>query len=151
MIGDRAFAENAAPLAGSLGQPVAGFDTYLATWRARWGPLTDEAERLVERWARFALAPLPDGTYRERAIRGAVEAEWASIIAADSLGALARVTCPILIVQALKPWIGGRPYFTPAIVEAQRRAARSAELFVARTADHATLIRDPDRALIARI
>jgi pimeloyl-ACP methyl ester carboxylesterase/DNA-binding SARP family transcriptional activator len=155
MIGDRAFAENAAaqaaPLAGSLGQPVAGFDTYLATWRARWGPLTDEAERLAERWARFALAPLPDGTYRERAIRSAVEAEWASIIAADSLAALARVTCPILIVQALKPWIGGRPYFTPAIVEAQRRAARSAELFVARNADHATLIRDPDRALIAAI
>jgi pimeloyl-ACP methyl ester carboxylesterase/DNA-binding SARP family transcriptional activator len=155
MIGDRAFAENAAaqaaPLAGSLGQPVAGFDTYLATWRARWGPLTDEAERLAERWARFALAPLPDGRYRERALRAAVEAEWASIIAADGLGALARVTCPILIVQALKPWIGGRPYFTQAIVEAQRRAARSAELFIARDVDHGTLIRDPDRALIAAI
>jgi pimeloyl-ACP methyl ester carboxylesterase/DNA-binding SARP family transcriptional activator len=155
MIGDRAFAENAAaqaaPLAGSLGQPVAGFDTYLATWRARWGPLTDEAERLAERWARFALAPLADGRYRERAIRVAVEAEWASIIAADTLGTLARVICPVLIVQALKPWIGGRPYFTPAIVEAQRRAAPSAGLFVARDADHATLIRDPDRALIAAI
>ncbi|HKW94214.1 MAG TPA: alpha/beta fold hydrolase [Methylomirabilota bacterium] len=155
MIGDRAFSENAAaqaaPLAGSLGQPVAGFDTYLATWRARWGPLTDEAERLAERWARFALAPLPDGRYRERAIRAAVEAEWASIIAADGLGALARVTCPILIVQALKPWIGGRPYFTPRIVEAQRRAAPAADLFVARDADHATMIRDPDRELIAAI
>src|SRR5262249_7834084 len=50
MVGDRAFAENAAaqaaPLANSLGQPVAGFDTYLAMWRTRWGPLTDEAERL---------------------------------------------------------------------------------------------------------
>ncbi|MFI5376180.1 MAG: alpha/beta fold hydrolase [Candidatus Rokuibacteriota bacterium] len=155
MIGDRAFAENAAaqaaPLAGSLGQPVAAFDTYLATWRARWGPLTDEAERLAERWARFALAPLPDGRYRERAIRTAVEAEWASIIAADGLAALARVTCPILIVQALRPWIGGRPYFTEAIVEAQRRAARAAEVFVAREADHATLVRDPDPGLIATI
>ncbi len=155
MIGDRAFTENAAaqaaPLAKSLGQPVAGFDTYLAMWRTRWGPLTDEAERLVERWARFALAPLPDGRYRERALRTAVEAEWASIIAADSLGALSRVTCPILIVQALKPWIDGRPYFTPAIVEAQRRAAPRAELFVAREVDHATLIRDPDRDLIAAI
>lgn len=155
MVGDRAFAENAAaqaaPLAGSLGQPVAGFDSYLVTWRARWGPLTNEAEHLAERWARFALAPLPDGRYRERAIRAAVEAEWMSIIAADGLGALARVTCPILIVQALKPWIGGRPYFTPAIVQAQRRAAPAAELFVARDADHATLIRDPDRELITAI
>jgi pimeloyl-ACP methyl ester carboxylesterase/DNA-binding SARP family transcriptional activator len=155
MIGDRAFSENAAaqaaPLAHSLGQPVAGFDTYLATWRARWGPLTDEAERLAERWARFALAPMPDGRYRERALRAAVEAEWASIIAADGLGALARVTCPILIVQAVKPWIGGRPYFTPTIVAAQRRAAPSAALFVARDADHATLIRDPERALISAI
>jgi hypothetical protein len=61
------------------------------------------------------------------------------------------VTCPVLIVQALKTWIGGRPYFTSAIVEAQRRAAPAAELFVARDADHATLIRDPDRTLIAAI
>jgi hypothetical protein len=36
------------------------------------------------------------------------------------------VTCPILIVQALKPWLGGRPYFTRAIVEAQLKAAPGA-------------------------
>src|SRR5262249_53625859 len=153
MIGDRAFAENAAaqarPLAASLGHPVAGFDTYLAAWRARWGPIADDAERLAERWARFALAPMPNGTYRERAIRTAVEAEWASIIEADSLGTLARVTCPVLVIQALKPWIGGRPYFTRAIVEAQMRAAPGAELFVAERSDHATLIRNPEPAMLA--
>ena len=155
MIGDRAFTENAAaqaaPLATALGPTVAGFDAYLAEWRMRRAPYSDEAERLAERWVRFALAPLPDGTYRHRGLRTAVEAEWASIIAADSLGTLSKVSCPILIVQALRPWIDGRPYFTPAIVEAQRRAAPSAEVFVAETSDHATLIRDPEPAMVAAI
>jgi pimeloyl-ACP methyl ester carboxylesterase/DNA-binding SARP family transcriptional activator len=155
MIGDRAFTENAAaqaaPLATSLGTTVAGFDAYLAEWRARRPGLTHEAERLAERWVRYALAPLPDGRYRERALRVAVEAEWASIIAADSLGTLHRVTCPILIVQAGKPWLGGRPYFTRAIVEAQLKAAPAAELFVARHSDHGTLIRDPESAMVAAI
>jgi pimeloyl-ACP methyl ester carboxylesterase len=109
------------------------------------------AERLAERWVRFALAPLPDGRYRERAIRAAVEAEWASIIAADSLATLGRVTCPVLIVQAVKPWLGGRPYFTRGIVEAQMRAAPSTELFAAQHSDHATLIRDPEPGMVAAI
>jgi pimeloyl-ACP methyl ester carboxylesterase/DNA-binding SARP family transcriptional activator len=155
MIGDRAFTENAAvqaaPLARGLGPTVAGFDAYLAEWRTRRERYSDEAERLAERWVRFALAPLPDGTYRQRGLRAAVEAEWASIIAADSLGTLAKVPCPILIVQALKPWIDGRPYFTAAIVDAQRRAAPSAELFVAEGSDHATLIRDPEPSMVAAI
>ena len=155
MIGDRAFTENAAaqaaPLANGLGPTVAGFDAYLAEWRTRRAPYSDAAERLAERWVRFALAPLPDGTYRQRGLRTAVETEWASIIAADSLGALANVSCPILIVHALKPWIDGRPYFTPSIVEAQRRVAPSAELFVAEASDHATLIRDPEPAMVAAI
>ncbi|MGH7392750.1 MAG: alpha/beta fold hydrolase [Candidatus Rokuibacteriota bacterium] len=154
MIGDRAFAENAAaqaaPLATGLDLPVAGFDAYLARWRARRAPYSDDAERLVDRWARFALAPL-SGAYRERALRVAVEAEWASIIAADSIGALAQVTCPVMIVQALKPWFGGRPYFSSRIVSAQRRAAPHAELFVTEHSDHAALIRDPDPAMIEAI
>jgi pimeloyl-ACP methyl ester carboxylesterase len=155
MIGDRAFTENAAaqaaPLATALGAPAAGFDAYLAGWRARRERFSDEAERLLDRWARFALAPLPSGAYRVRALRAAVEAEWKSIIAADSLGALARLRCPILIVQALKPWLGGQPYFSPRIVEAQLRAAPQAELFVAADSDHGTLIRDPATDMIAAI
>jgi pimeloyl-ACP methyl ester carboxylesterase len=151
MIGDRAFAENAAtqaaPLVTGLDLPVAGFDAYLARWRARRAPYSDDAERLVDRWARFALAPL-SGAYRERALRVAVEAEWASIIAADSIGALARAACPVMIVHALKPWFGGRPYFTSRIVSAQLRAAPHAELFAAAHSDHAALIRDPEPALI---
>jgi pimeloyl-ACP methyl ester carboxylesterase len=155
MIGDRAFTENAAaqaaPLATTLGSPVAGFDAYLAGWRARRESFSDEAERLLDRWVRFALAPLPGGAYRVRALRAAVEAEWASIIAADSLGALARVRCPVMIVQALKPWLGGRPYFSRWIVEAQLRATPKAELFVAEHSDHATIVRDPAPGMVAAI
>jgi pimeloyl-ACP methyl ester carboxylesterase len=152
MIGDRAFTENAAaqaaPLATRLGRPVAGFDAYLAEWRARRPQYSDEAERLFDRWARFALAPVPGGGYRERALRIAVETEWASIIAADSVGALTQVTCPVMIVQALKPWLGGRPYFSPRIVEVQLRAAPHAEIFVAEHSDHGTIIRDPEPSMV---
>ena len=152
MIGDRAFTENAAmqaaPLATRLGQPVAGFDAYLSEWRARRGRYSDDAERLVDRWARFALAPLPSGVYRERALRVAVEVEWASIIEADSLRALGRVRCPVMIVQALKPWLGGRPYFTSRIVAAQLRAVPQAKLFIAKRSDHATIIRDPEDGMM---
>jgi pimeloyl-ACP methyl ester carboxylesterase len=155
MIGDRAFTENAAaqaaPLATTLGVPVASFDAYLAEWRARRAPFSDEAERLLDRWARFALAPLPSGSYRVRALRAAVEAEWTSIIAADSLGALSRVRCPVMIVQALKPWLGGRPYFSGRIVEAQLRAAPKTELFIAEHSDHGTIVRDPDPGMVEAI
>lgn len=155
MIGDRAFVENAAaqsaPIALTLGPSVAGFDAYLTEWRTQRPRFADETERLLERFVRYALAPLPDGTYRKRALRTALEAEWASIVAADSLGTLAGVSCPVLIVQALQPWIGGRPYFTDTIVEAQLRAAPSAELFVARHSNHATLIWDPEQAMIEAI
>lgn len=155
MIGDRAFTENAvaqaAQLATTLGSPVAGFDAYLAEWRARRERFSDDAERLLDRWVRFALAPSPSGAFRFRALRAAVEAEWTSIIAADSLGALSRVRCPIMIVQALKPWLGGRPYFSRRIVEAQLRAAPKAELFVAEHSDHGTIVRDPAPGMVAAV
>jgi pimeloyl-ACP methyl ester carboxylesterase len=152
MIGDRAFAENAAaqaaPLARSLDQRFGGFDEYLAKARSTRARRSDEAERLADRLVHYDLAPLPDGTYRRRALRAALEAEWASIIEANSLASLARVACPILIVQALQPWLGGRPYFTDAIVEAQLRAAPHAQRFVAWRSDHGTLVLDPEPDLI---
>jgi pimeloyl-ACP methyl ester carboxylesterase/DNA-binding SARP family transcriptional activator len=155
MIGDRAFTENAvaqaAPIVVGIDKPAVGFDAYLARWRSRRRRWSDQAERLVERWARFAFAPLPNGTYRQRALRVAVEAEWDSIVAADSLGALARVSCPILIVQARRPWLDGRPYFTRRIVAAQLAAAPAAELFVAEHSDHAMLIRDPEPRMVEAI
>ena len=152
MIGDRAFTENAAaqaaPLAEGLGQSIAGFDAYLENWRAERKPFSAEAERLLDRWVRYALAPQPDGTYRRRALRDAVQAEWASIVAADSLESLRGVSCPILIVQAVQPWLGGRPYFTDEIVQAQLRTAPGAQLFVAARSNHAGLIRDPEPEMV---
>ena len=72
MIGNRALTEDAAaqaaPLATSLGVPVVGFDAYLAEWRARRERFSDDAERPRDHWIRFALAPLPGGAYRVRAL-----------------------------------------------------------------------------------
>src|SRR5262249_36199630 len=97
MIGDQAFAKNAAaqasPLATSLGLPVGGFDQYLTAWRARRERFTDDAERLAERGGRFAPAPLPDGTVCERAIPSAGENEGASIIAAHTPRKVPRGAC----------------------------------------------------------
>src|SRR5262249_60383117 len=72
MIGDQAFAKNAAaqasPLATSLGLPVGGFDQYLTVWRARRERFTNDAERLAERWVRVAPRPFPDRTVSQRRV-----------------------------------------------------------------------------------
>jgi pimeloyl-ACP methyl ester carboxylesterase len=159
MVGDRAFMENAvaqsAPLAEVLDKRYASFDIYVEQMRARRATWThdvsNEAVRLLERWAHYDLAPLPDGSYRLRALRHAVEAEWASLVKADSLGMLARVSCPILIVQRLRPWFGGRPYFTDGTIAAQMQAAPQAELFLAERSNHSDLVRDPEPAMIQKI
>jgi pimeloyl-ACP methyl ester carboxylesterase len=66
----------------------------------------------------------------------------------DSLAALRRVRCPTLIVQAMRPWIGGRPYLTDEIIAAQRTAARGSQLFIAQHSTHAMLARDPEPDLV---
>jgi pimeloyl-ACP methyl ester carboxylesterase len=157
LIGDRAFTENAltharvAPLAKNLDQRFTSFDAYLTQWHTRNVPYSDEAERLLHRWAHYELTPLPNGTYRRRALRQAVEEEWLSLVEADSLSALARVSCPVLIVQALLPWEGHPPYFTDEIVAAQMRVVPHAELFLARHSQHSTLVRDPEPEMIETI
>jgi hypothetical protein len=57
----------------------------------------------------------------------------------------------VLIVQAALPWVGGEPYLTDAIIERQRQAAPHSAHFVARSCNHATLIRDPEPALVGAI
>jgi len=153
VIGDRAFTENAAaqvikPMGTSLELRFGGFEEYLTRWRAQQGRNSDEAERVLERSIRYELAPLPDGTYRRRALRAAFEETWASLLKSDSLGALTKVRCPTLIVQAKRPWIEGRPYLTDAIITAQRNAVPHAQLFVARQSAHPTLVRDPEPEMV---
>jgi DNA-binding SARP family transcriptional activator/pimeloyl-ACP methyl ester carboxylesterase len=158
MIGDRAFTENAAercsvPIGDWLDRRFAGFDAYQQARRerARRTARRDDAEYVADRWLHVSLAPLADGTYRQRALRRAVEEEWATIVAADSLGALRRVRCPVLIVQAMLPWLDGLPYFTDAIVAAQMQAAPNAESYIARNSDHGTLVGDPEQEFIATL
>ncbi len=156
VIGDRAFTENAAarvinPWSKTLELRVGGFEEYLTRVRAeqvRSGVPSDDAERFLERTIRYELAPLPDGTYRRRALRAAFEETWASLLQSDSLGALARVRCPTLIVQAPRPWIEGRPYLTDEIIAAQRKAAPHAQVFVAHQSTHPMLVRDPEPEMI---
>src|SRR6266542_3909510 len=156
VIGDRAFTENAAarvinPWSKTLELRVGGFEEYLTRVRAeqvRSGVPSDDAERFLERTIRYELAPLPDGTYRRRALRAAFEETWASLLQSDSLGALARVRCPTLIVQAPRPWIEGRPYLTDEIIAAQREAAPHAQVFVAHQSTHPMLVRDPEPGTI---
>ena len=125
-----------------------GFEEYLTRWRARGILHTDEAERVLERTLRYELAPLPDGTYRRRALRAAFEETWASLLQSDSLAALAKVRCPTLIVHATRPWIEGRPYLTDAAIAAQRKVVPQAQLFVARQSNHPHLVRDPEPEMV---
>jgi pimeloyl-ACP methyl ester carboxylesterase/DNA-binding SARP family transcriptional activator len=156
VIGDRAFTSNAAakmlPTYGAiLGPRFGGFAEYVAQWRSHQPRRSDEAERLLERTVRYDLAPLPDGTYRRRGLRQALEATWASLAEVDTLAALARVRCPVLIAQAALPWIGGEPYLSDAIIAAQFQAVPHAHHFLARSCDHQALARDPEPALVTAI
>jgi pimeloyl-ACP methyl ester carboxylesterase/DNA-binding SARP family transcriptional activator len=160
VIGNRAFTENAAaqvirPWSSTLERRFGGFEEYLARWRieqARLGRLrSTEAERILERTIRYELAPLPDGTYRRRVLRSAFEDTWASLLRFDSLGALARVRCPTLVVQATRPWPEDRPYLSRDIIAAQLMAVPGAELFTAQQSSHPTLVRDPEPEMIEAI
>ena len=155
MVGDRAFTENAAaavrPAGATRGERFGGFAEYLAQTQATRVRYSDEAERLLERTVRYELAPLPDGTYRRRDVRRALEETWASLAEADALGALARVRCPILVVQAALPWIGDRPYLDDAATAEQLRVAPQARHVVARHSRHPQLVRDPEPAMVAAI
>jgi pimeloyl-ACP methyl ester carboxylesterase len=105
------------------------------------------AQFINRRWS----TTLPNGSYRRRAIRAAFEETWASLLASDSLGALAQVRCPTLIVHATRPWIEGHPYLTDSIIAAQRKAILQSELFIARQSSHPMLVRDPEPGLVAAL
>lgn len=127
------------------------FQAYLDAWRRTRVPFSSEAERTAERVARYQLARLADGTYRRRGLREALESEWTSIIEADNLAALAKVRCPVLLVQGAASWVGDEPYISDAVASMQLRTARQAELFVARESNHPMLIRSPEPDMVERI
>jgi pimeloyl-ACP methyl ester carboxylesterase len=163
VVGDLAFTSNAAangaprlaPPTNPAGLPMTesygGFEEYLTQWRAGMPPGSTEAERLLERVVRYELEPQRDGTYRRRGLRQAWSDTWASLMEIDSLALLSRVRCPVLIVQAALDWIGGEPYLSDAVIDAQRRSAPHATHYLARLCNHPMLARDPEPGLIAAI
>ncbi|GAC1583096.1 MAG: hypothetical protein NVS3B18_16350 [Candidatus Dormibacteria bacterium] len=157
VVGDQAFVANAAaqvvgPFGAELEQRFGGFEEYLQHWHrtssSRYGDLE---ERWITRCARYTLAPLPDGSLRMRALRRALEDEWASVGRCDALAALRRVRCPVLIVHAALPWLDGRPYLSDDAIAAQLAAARTSQLHIAYDCDHETVLRAPDPPLIDAI
>jgi pimeloyl-ACP methyl ester carboxylesterase len=156
VVGDRAFAENAAaltvpPFRQGLSDRFGGFTEYAERSRGRRNALSSEAERVLERMGHYELVPTGDGTLRRRAIRRALEETRLSLAAYDSLAELARVTCPVLVVHAALPWRDGVPYLPAHAIDDQLRAAPHAEHFVARRSDHAMLVRDPEAELVEAI
>lgn len=142
VVGDRA---------PGRGRRYAGFQEYLERWQLDGREPQTDVERWIDRSARYTLAPGPDGSYRMRGLRQALEAEWESVTEADSLGALRRLTCPVLVVQASEPWIAGLPYLPDAAIRAQVAAARHATVHVAVGSHHGEVVRDPDAALVEAI
>jgi pimeloyl-ACP methyl ester carboxylesterase len=155
-IGDRAFlrrreAESVVPTEETLELRFHDVDEYLAQWRAATPRYSDDAERWLDRFARYELARLPDGTYRRRGLRAALRAEFDSVVDAGTLGILAGVRCPTLLVRAGGPWLGRLPWLTDDMWHAQAAACADPAMFVAPSANHASLVRDPPDELIGAI
>jgi pimeloyl-ACP methyl ester carboxylesterase len=161
VVGDRAFIESASvvlePIAASLDHRF-GFEEYQSFWEAeddgsQWA-------RWLGRSARMDLAPLPDGTFRRRALRQALADEWASVAERDALAALSRVAAPVLVVHADAPWTvevnvntpsPTTPYVDHATVNAQLAAAHDARLYVSRGQHHSDLIVRPHAGAIEAV
>jgi pimeloyl-ACP methyl ester carboxylesterase len=85
------------------------------------------------------LAPLPDRTLRRRSVRDALAGEWDWIVQADTLGTLARVTAPVLIVHAEAPF-NGEPFLDETALRAQLSAAQGARLHVEQGRNHGDIV-----------
>jgi pimeloyl-ACP methyl ester carboxylesterase len=158
VVGDQAFIESASvvlqPIAATLDHRF-GFEEYQSLWAEE----DDGSQwmRWIARSARMDLAPLPDGTFRRRALRQALADEWASVAERDALSALSRVSAPVLVVHADAPWTvevnantrsPATPYIDHATVNAQLAAAHDARLYVSRGQHHSDLILRPNTGAI---
>ncbi|GAC1644741.1 MAG: hypothetical protein NVS9B11_15300 [Candidatus Dormibacteraceae bacterium] len=131
--------------------PLFDLEAYLTAMRERRAGYAPEAERLLERLTRMHLTRMPDGSYRGSVEPYAVRRTWESLVRSDSLGALGRVRCPVLVVWAkmVSPHLRrDGPYLDEQFIRRQVRAPRRAQLIVAERSDHASLIRDPDAAVL---
>jgi pimeloyl-ACP methyl ester carboxylesterase/DNA-binding SARP family transcriptional activator len=153
VVGDRAFMESASFVLDSDGpshdQRFRSFEGYHSLWAAE----RDDSywRRWLDRNDRMGLAPLPDGTYRPRALRQALAEEWGSVAQRDALEALSSVSVPVLVVHADAPWTDVPPYLDPATIRAQLAAAPNARLYVAHGQNHAHVISVPTGELVAAV
>lgn len=159
VVGDQAFIDSASlvlePFGATLERRFASFEEYQSFWAAEEDG--SQWARWLDRSARMELAPLPDGTFRRRALRQALADEWASVAQRDALEALSNVTAPVLIVHADAPWTvaadinapwAETPYIDHATIEAQLSAARDATLYVSRGQHHSDLVVRPSAGAI---
>jgi len=162
VVGDQAFIDSASlvlhPFEATLDRRFAGFEEYQSFWA-----LEDDGSqwaRWLDRSDRIELAPLPDGTFRRRALRQALAEEWASVAERDALAALARVSAPVLVVHADAPWTvaadinvpwAKTPYIDHATVKAQLAAARDVRLYVSHGQHHSDLIQRPSADAIEAV
>lgn len=152
VVGDQSFINSASIVVQEFGPTLdhrfKAFDEYHNRFSVE--PSPNVWGRWLERSDRLELAPLPDGTFRRRALRQALEAEWASVAQADVLGQLAAVRAPVLVVHATAPW-PDRPYLDRATVQRQCTTAPTARLFVAEGSSHSDVVRKPSNALLDAI
>jgi pimeloyl-ACP methyl ester carboxylesterase/DNA-binding SARP family transcriptional activator len=162
VVGDRGFIESASLVQKAIGpaleQRHKTFEEYQRLWSG-WDN-GSQWERWLERSDRIELAPLPDGTFRRRALRHALAAEWVSVAQRDALAALSSVTVPVLVVHADAPWTmradveprwAEEPYIDSATVKAQLAAASDARLYVSHGQDHADLVGQPSAGALEAV
>ena len=133
--------------------PIFDVPAYLALMR-RHSTYTPEAERLMERLVRMHLTRMPDGSYRGSVEPYAMRRTWASLVQADTIGALRRLDCPTLVVwaRAVTPELRAEgPYLDERCIRDQLTAARCSELVIAERSNHRDLIRDPEPAVVSAI
>jgi DNA-binding SARP family transcriptional activator/pimeloyl-ACP methyl ester carboxylesterase len=154
VIGSKAFFENAVAtavphIAKRLDTHYASFSEYVSLIAAL--PPSDDAERILKQRVAFELAPLSDGSFRRRSLTTALTESWASAANEDTLSILAKVRCPVLVVQARLPWIAEQPYLNDEAIADQINACPHALLYVAANSNHPRLIGDPEPGLMSAI
>ena len=154
VVGERSVVEDrltvATPSLEGTRERYPNFARYLELMRASRSSMSPDEELLVDQMARFSMIRMPDGSYRMSVYTDAVKQTWQSIVQSDTMGALRRLTCPVLVVWGTQPWLidDDRPYFDEQIVRSQAAAARHAELIVASKSTHARLVRDPEPVVV---
>src|SRR5256885_12649205 len=154
VVGERSVVEDrltvATPSLEGTHQRYPNFARYLELMRASRSSMSPDEELLVDQMARFSMIRMPDGSYRMSVYTDAVQQTWQSIIQSDTIGALRRLTRPVLVAWATQPGLiaDERPNFDEQIGRSQVAPARHGELVVASGSTHARFVRDPESPVV---